>query len=484
MKRPRLLALVALASLALLLASCATNPVTGRRELSLVSADREIEIGREGHKAIVAEYGVYDDPAVAAYVDSVGQSLARNSHLPTLKFTFTVLDDPVVNAFASPGGYVYITRGILAHLNSEAQLAGVLGHEIGHVTARHSAQRITQQQLTGLGFTLASVFSEGFRRYGEAAQTALGLMMLKYGRDDENQADELGVQYSAKSGFDPREMPATYQMLRRVGEAAGQRLPAFLSTHPDPGDREARTRALATAAVAGKTGLVVGGRTYLQRLEDLAFGRDPRYGYFDGDRYYHPQMAFTMDFPAGWKHQDSRSAVVAGVEGQAAMELSLVDAGTFSPGAYARDLVRRGAVLDASGAGESFGGLDAWVGRVETRGTSGETASFVVTYVRMAPERMIQIAGRSAVARDANEGRIVESMRSFRPLTDRARLAAVPDRLHVVKVSKAASFETVIATFGRQAADLTATSILNNVGPDDEVRAGELLKIVVPGRAR
>ena len=470
--------------LGLLLAACATNPVTGRREISLVSPERELEIGREGHQAIVHEYGLYDDPALAEYVDGVGQSLAKVSHLPGLKWTFTVLDDPTVNAFATPGGYIYITRGILAHLNSEAQLAGVLGHEIGHVTARHSAQRITQQQLTGLGLTLASVFSEGFRQYSDAAQTALGLMVLKYSRDDENQADELGVGYTVKAGFDPREIPATYHMLDRVGEASGQRLPSFLSTHPNPGDREVRTRQLAAAAAYGKSGLVVGNRAYLGHVDRVVFGRDPRHGFFDGDRYYHPQMAFVIDFPPGWKHQDTRSSVAAGVEGRAAMELRLADAGTLTPGGYARDLIRRGAAAEASGESESLGGLDAWVGRVGTRNANGGTATFVAAFIRMTPDRMIQIAGQSAAARDADEGRIVQSIRSFRPLTDRARLAATPDRVNVVKANTTGSFEQVVLALGRQAADVATTSILNNADRGSEVRAGELLKIVEPGRIR
>ena len=183
-----------------LVVSCATNPVTGKREFSLVTADQEIAMGKEGYPAVVAEYGLYDDPALAAYVNGIGQKLAKVSEMPTLQWHFTVLDDPTVNAFAMPGGYIYITRGILAHLESEAQLAGVMGHEIGHVTARHSAKQITQQQLTGLGLGLAGAFSESFRQYSGAASQALGLLMLKYGRDDENQSDDLGVRYTTAAG--------------------------------------------------------------------------------------------------------------------------------------------------------------------------------------------------------------------------------------------------------------------------------------------
>src|SRR5262249_27978903 len=152
---------------------------------------------------------------------------------------------------------------------------------IGHVTARHTAKQITKQEIAGVGLTLASVLSQEFRRYSDAAQSALGLLMLKYSRDDETQADELGVEYSARAGYDPREMPATYHMLKRVGERAGQRLPAYLSTHPDPGDREERTRRLAASAATAKVSLVIASRNYTQRLDRMVYGRDPRQGYFE-----------------------------------------------------------------------------------------------------------------------------------------------------------------------------------------------------------
>jgi predicted Zn-dependent protease len=341
---------VAAALAAALAVSCATNPVTGRRELSLVSAGQELAIGREGHGAIVGEYGRYDDAGLQAYVDSVGQALAKVSHRPELAWTFTVLDDPVVNAFALPGGYIYITRGILAHFDSEAQLAGVLGHEIGHVTARHGAQQMTQQQLLGAGLALGTLFSETVRRYSREAQTALGLLTLKYGRDDENEADALGVRYSTSGGWDPRQIPRTYEMLKRVGDRAGQRLPAFLSTHPDPGDRMQRTTALAAEAAAGRTGLLVRQRDFLRRIDGVVYGPDPRQGYFEGTRYFHPQMKLEITFPSGWKTQDTKSAVVAvSADQKGQMQLSLANAGELTPTAFVRALLDRQQIAEARG---------------------------------------------------------------------------------------------------------------------------------------
>ena len=465
---------------------CATNPVTGQRQLSLVSAEQESQIGKDGYGAVVSEYGVYEDPGLQAYVDTVGWRLARVSHLPRLSWRFTVLDDPTVNAFAMPGGYIYITRGILVHLNSEAQLAGVLGHEIGHVTARHSAQRLTQQQLTGLGLGLASIFSEGFQRYSQSAQTALGLMFLKYGRDDENQADELGVQYATAAGYDPREIPATYAMLKRVSERAGQRLPTFLSTHPDPGAREERTRALASQAVVGHTGLAVRGRDYLKRQDGVVFGHDPRQGYFDDGRYYHPGLAFQMTFPSGWKTQDSRAAVQAvAPQERARLQMTVVSRRDLTPSAFVGELVSSGKVESARGGAETIGGRAAWVGRLTLPpDAQGNRAVLIAGYVRHNPELLFQVLGRSAAPDDGDALAIVDCVRSFRTLADPGRLDARPDRIRVAPATTQGDFQTVAQAMGCPATALDDAAILNNLFADQDVRSGELLKIVVPGRRR
>jgi predicted Zn-dependent protease len=416
-------------------------------------------------------------------VDSVGKALARVSHLPDLEWHFTLLDDPTVNAFAMPGGYIYITRGILAHLNSEAQLAGVLGHEIGHVTARHSAQRLTQQQFAGLGLGLASVFVKGFGQDSEAAQTALGLLFLKYGRDDENQADELGIQYATKAGYDPREIPSTYAMLKRIGERSGQRLPTFLSTHPDPGDRENRTHGLAQTAAAGKTNLQIRQRGYVQRLDGVVFGVDPRQGYFEGTRFYHPEMRFTMDFPAGWKTANGRQAVMAAEPNQkASMQLTLAQADGLSPAQLVSELRTKGSIVAAEGGSETVGGYAAWVGRLQVPTQSGGTQILAAAFIRRSADQMFQILGASSEPGNADEARVLASARSIRPLSDPARLNVTPDRVDVVSVTSAGAFDEVIGRFKSLAVGLDELAILNNVGEQDDVRRGELIKVVVRGQ--
>jgi predicted Zn-dependent protease len=468
----------AVLALALTVTSCATNPVTGKRELSLVTTADEAQMGKEGYTAARSEFGFYDDPAVQTYVNTVGQRVAKVSHLPNLQWTFTVVDDPAVNAFAMPGGYIYVTRGILAYLNSEAQLAAVLGHEIGHVTARHTARSITQQQLAGLGLGVVSIAVPGFARYGQAAQQGLQLMFLKYSRDHETQADDLGVLYSTAAGYDSREMPGTYSMLKRISDSAGSSLPTYMSTHPDPGQREQRTAAESQQATAGKTGLIIRRNDYIHQQDGIVFGQDPRQGYFEGSQYYHPGIAFQMTFPAGWKTQDSRQSVLAQSPDQASMiQLNLVDTGGKSPADYVAALQSAGKIGGAQGGNETIGGFPAWIGRLQAQDANGQAMVLDAAFIQKTPQQMFQVLGQPGL----NESAILASARSFRPLSDPARLHPEPDRVKVVTAPRSGTFQQVISGLGPQAANVDQEAILNNTYPDQPVNAGELIKIVVPG---
>jgi predicted Zn-dependent protease len=173
--------------------SCATNPVTQEREFMLLSQSDEIALGRQTDPRILQTYGRYEDPELAEYVGALGRKMGALSHRPELEYSFKVLDSPVVNAFAVPGGYVYLTRGILAYLNDEAELAGVIGHELGHIAARHSAKQYSRAQAAQLGLGLGSILSETFRQYAGLAQIGMSLLFLSFSRENERQADDLGV---------------------------------------------------------------------------------------------------------------------------------------------------------------------------------------------------------------------------------------------------------------------------------------------------
>jgi predicted Zn-dependent protease len=480
----RIAAPAAAASL-LLVAGCATNPATGQRQISFVSQSKEIAMGREADPAILAQYGLYGDSTVQRYVDSVGQKLASVSERPGLTWHFRVLDSPVVNAFALPGGYIYITRGILAYLNSEAQLAGVLGHEIGHVTARHTAQQITRSDLSMIGLLAGAVFVDAFRPDTLLAQQGLSLLFLKYSRDDESQADQLGVQYAVRAGYDPREIPPTYAMLKRVEERSGSSLPSFLQTHPDPGDREIRTLQLAQASAASaRRDLVIDTGAYRRHTEGLIFGDDPRAGFFEGNRFYHPDLAFQMIFPDGWEKLNLPSAVIARNQGSGAdMEVTLQTAkdSTLTPALYVESLRRDGYILEATGRSEIFRDYSAWIGSILASGQGGRT-SLIAGFVGYRPGQFLQVLGQSRSDTDAAAEQIRTSIRSIAALRDSTKLKVSADRVHFVPAPESGTFGAVVESLGPQGLDLEQTAILNDERATTPVSAGTIIKIVRRGR--
>src|SRR6267143_3907764 len=432
---------------AFLFAGCATNPATGKRQFSFVSTSKETEMGRESDPAVIEQYGLYGDSAVQHYVDSVGQKLASVSHLPTLGWHFRVLDSPVV-------------------------------------TARHSAQQITRSQIAGVGL-LASMFVGALRPYTGYAQEGLGLLFLKYSRDNETQADELGVAYATRAGWDPREIPSTYAMLKRVGERQGAQLPGFLSTHPDPGDREIRTSQLARAAVAGgRRDLKIEAPRYRSRIEGLVFGDDPRAGYFVENRFYHPGFGIQMIFPDGWKSVNLPSSVVAtnsslGAVMKLTLEYSKDTAAT--PEQFVQSLITNKKILDASGRAENFRDYPAWIGQIIANGEGG-TQTLIAGLVRYKPGQFLQVLGRTPSAGDVASEQILASIRSLAALRDPERLNVTADRVDVVTTDRAGTFSDVVSRLGPQALSLEETAILNNLRATATVASGTPIKIVRKGR--
>jgi predicted Zn-dependent protease len=263
---------------ALAATGCATNPATGRSQLSFFGEEAELAMGRDVAEEIAASGAVYGDEELAGYVAEVGGRLAEASERPYLPWSFQVLDDPGINAFALPGGWVYVTRGILAHLESEAELAAVLGHEIGHVTARHSVNQMSKQILASAALLAASIHDEDIARWAGLGELGLGLMFLQHGRSDERQADDLGLRYVLRAGYDPQEMPELFAMLERVGEAAAAGgLPTWLSSHPDPGARRVRIAEEVSRLQAAGAPLPerIEREGYLERIAGLPYGPDP-----------------------------------------------------------------------------------------------------------------------------------------------------------------------------------------------------------------
>jgi predicted Zn-dependent protease len=262
-----------------------------------MSEAQEIQIGQEMDQQVRQEMGLYDDRELQSYVADIGLRLAKNSHRPHLPWHFAIVDVPAVNAFALPGGYIYLTRGILAYLGSEAEMAGVLGHEIAHVTARHAVQAYSRATGAQLGLIFAGIFVPQTRPFGQLAEGALGLLFLKYGREDELESDRLGAEYAAKTGWTPRAVPEFLATLARLSEATDRRgVPNWLSTHPMPEDRVARiddvVKKLEASSPGG--GFAVREDEYLRRIDGIVFGDNPREGIVRGRQFLHPEMRFAM----------------------------------------------------------------------------------------------------------------------------------------------------------------------------------------------
>lgn len=458
---------------------CAVNPATGKKEISFVSRNKEIEMGREGDREILAEFGTYDDSTLAAVVDRVGKRLAAVSEMPNLEWHFRLLNSPVVNAFALPGGYIYVTRGILAAVQSEAQLAGIIGHEIGHVTARHTAQRVTQGTLAQLGLGIGTILVPGLGRYGQEASTGLALLLLKYGRDDETQADELGIRYAVKAGYDPREIPATYETLKRLAAKSPYALPGYLSTHPDPGDRFDRTTSLAeAAAMTDPSAREVGRDEMLAALHDMIYGKDPREGFVENGVFYHPDLAFEVLFPLDWEIVNAASAVIAtSPDGNSAIQLTIVPSGgTKTPDEFVTWGRNEGGIVYAEKWLSQVGGWPAWVGAVQfEQMAQGEPV--YVAWVARDEGRFYQFMAvpQDAVTRDAFR----QTLWTFRELKDPEKLARRPDRLYVVRVEGPAR---TLAEFAeeseRLAVPLDEVALLNHMNEDSPVADGQRVKVV------
>ncbi len=462
--------------LLVLAVGCAVNPATGRRQFLLVSEAEEIQIGRANDAEIVRQFGVLEDAEVVGWVEQVGGRLAAASERPGLPWTFRVLDDPVVNAFALPGGFVYLTRGILAYANSEAEVAGVLGHEIGHITARHAAERMTTASLAQLGIGLGSVLSPSVRRAGDLLQTGVGLLLLKFSRDDESEADALGVRYAVGGGYDARRLADFFDTVGGLSARSGSRLPDWLSTHPAPEQRRVRVlEAAETLAAAHAGALRVGHDEHLRRVDGLVFGQDPRQGVFVGTTFKHPALLFQVDFPDAWQTDNARTAVVArDPDGQGVLLLTLEQAeGTLAEQARARATAQRLEVLEA--------------GWTRVAGLPAYRSLFAAESAGEGPllgsDLLVAYAGRvyslTGVAREAAWPRLragVERWQnSFRRLPAEEAARYRPARVHVVRAAATGPLRRLHD--GKLS--LEEFALLNGLGPDERVQAGRLLKTVV-----
>ncbi len=462
---------------ALWAAACAVNPATGKRELALVGEGQEVQMGREADGEVSSSLGLVADTALQTYIGRVGLQLAATSERPELPWSFKVVDDPVVNAFALPGGFIFVTRGILAHFESEAELAGVLGHEIGHVTARHSVSQMSRQQIQQIGLGVGMILSEDVRKYGDILAAGLGLLNLRYSRGDETQADELGVRYISRVGYDPEAMVGVFQMLATVGGGGGgARLPEWQLTHPYPENREAHIREV-IRSVGVTPSLDAGRDRYLDRIHGLVYGENPREGYFKGSLFLHPDLAFRLRFPEGWRTVNQRSAVAAVTPAEDALVILELEEGASDPAVALRAFLTQDGMRGGTARAGRTGQI-AWA-RAPFASTSeqGELRGDVL-FARHGGNVYRILAVASSTAWTAAAGPAAATLDSFAALTDPAVLAVRPRTIRVVTLRADATFEDFYRR-NPMPIPLAEAALLNRRDPGERIAAGTRLKRVV-----
>lgn len=471
------------AALALLLslAGCAVNPVTGRSELMLVSEQDEQRLGLQARQAVTEEYGVYDDPALQAYIQGIGLPMARLSHRPTLDWHFQVMDSPVVNAFAAPGGYIFVTRGLLAAVSDEAELAGVLAHEIGHVTARHSARNYSQSLLAGFGLQLGTALAGSYgSALGPLLEAGTGLLFLKYSRDDERQADALGVEYASRGGYDTNRMADFFTTLQRQETLEGERsggLPEWFSTHPSPVDREASVRAQTAqwrGRLPGQT-FRVNRDTYLNRIDGMVYGDDPRDGFREGEWFYLPRRQVQFRIPPQWSFAREGSQAQMVHPQKAGVILFGVQPGTI-------DQAVRGftAAMKANVRQSSERAVNGFKAReLVSQVSDGRQQALLVSYFIQKENEVYMFHGLSD---EAGFARLTATLtlpaQSFARLTDPARLNRQPQRIAVRQIARATTLEAALQENQVDRALWPRIAWMNEMRLSDRLEPGRRIKIV------
>ena len=466
-----------------LLANCAVNPVTGRQNFVIMSESEEVLTGQKGDQEVHKEYGVYDNPALQRYVNEVGQRLARQSHRSNLEFHFTVVDSPDINAFALPGGYIYLTRGIMAYLNSEAELAAVLGHEIGHVTARHSVQQYSASMAANIGLALGSILVPELRGGAQDMLNLLGTSLLSgYGRGHELEADRLGAEYLARTGYDPQAMVKVVGILKdqelfdaEIARSEGReprRYHGLFATHPDNDTRFKEVVGEANR-FAQKTQTDNRQAAYMAQINGLVFGDSPSQGIVRDSRFLHDGLGFGLNFPPNWKVKNSSDRVIAlSPENDGQIELHLAGPARGTPTDFLRRIVR----LDAGNDLETtpINGLPA----ARMSGIlQGKPIKVGVIFFR--DQAFILVAtAKTPAAYNHHQTAVLSTFNSFHALQNSERKLAKPTLIHTRTAKKGETFADLArqSSLGRNAEGYLR--LMNHAYPSGEPRAGQLLKTV------
>ena len=470
------------------ISGCAVNPATGKQDLVLMSEQSEIALGRKTNKEVLRQYIVYDNPELQAYVDEVGQKLAMNSHRNNLIYRFTVLDSKDVNAFALPGGYIFITRGLMAYLNSEAELAAVLGHEIGHVTARHSVRQYSAAQLTGIGTALVSIFIPGMNQASNQLMQVMGTAFLRgYGREHELEADKLGAEYVARTNYDAESMldvirvlknQETFETQRAKSEGREPRIyHGLFSTHPDSDTRLQEIVEYASK-YQSQTGSRKGREEYLNKIDGLIFGDSPQQGITRGNNFYHEQLDISITFPEKWNITNlPDKLIITAPQGVATQQILLEDLNKrISPREFM--IQRLGLKTLTNDKPLKINGLEAHTGIATINTGNGKRAArFTVIYFNNQAYILVGVT-KDPKAMSHYDAAFMETARSFHQMTQNERLLAKPLRLKIVNSTNETNFKSLAQQSPLEKYQEEQLRLLNGLYPQGKASSKALLKII------
>ncbi len=466
------------------LAGCSTNPATGQQQFTaLMSPQQEVQIGAQEHKKIVGQYGLYDDQNMQNYVSQVGKRVVKDTERPDVQYKFYLLDSPIVNAFALPGGYIYISRGLLALANSESEMASVLAHEAGHITARHSAERYSHSVVTSLGAMILST-AIGSSGASEALGVGSNLYLSSYSRGQENEADSLGIRYLSHSGYTTKAMSAFLKNLnadkqlqaKLNGESGRDPATSYFSTHPATADRVNKTTVEARQYPQGGD---VREDTYIRRLGGMVYGDSAKQGFTRGNTFYHPEIGFKFSVPQGFKVSNQPSRVVASSRKGELIVFDMVpNKNGYSPMRFMKDVWADSKPLDGAQS-ITINGMSAATSSIV--GTvNGKQATIRLVAIRWTKDRIVRFqvvypSGSSGSTLNA----LKKSTYSFKRLTASEKASLKPYRVKVVTAKSGDS----VSSFARKMVfdDYREERfrVLNGLGPREGLKAGRLYKVIV-----
>ena len=469
-------------ALVLFFVGCSTNPVTGRQDFVTMSEAQEIRLGNRYHTEIIKQYPLYDNPELQAYISDIGNRLAVNSHRSHLDFSFYLVDSPQVNAFAVPGGHIYITRGIMAYMQDEAQLAGVIGHEIGHVTARHSVRQSAQSQLSSL-LTAAVAIGTGSQEVAQLSTTLGGALVSGYGRKHELESDRLGAEYLAKSGYDSRKMIEVVGILKDQELASRERALAegkqpssyhgLFATHPR---NDTRLKQVVSEAEKYQTPQknITNSDKFMRLMNDVAYGQSESQGIVRQNKFYHKGLDLHIEFPKGWIIQNENDRLVA--QNPSTKHAIIMQSNTLKKRVSAANFLQQNFNSFSAGRNVRTSEDQGYAGRAIV-GEGSKSQEIVVGTVYRGDRAFVMVGLGNSNSLPGDQ--LLDTLSSVRRLQASDQKFAKGQKLNTIRAKQGQTFAQLAKnspSLGKYAEQ--ELRLLNGMFPTGEPKAGQLIKVV------